>query len=192
MYENAIPPDVIMNGSKFMKIKVAHLKMKFIDSRNFIPIVLSKIPKAFILSDIAKGYFPYLFNKCENQKILLYRLPDITFYNPGDMVPENRYKFMGWYKEHKHDHFHFEEEIIKYCRSDVDILNRECLKFRSVFMQMTSGNDEKGIDPFAHCITIALPSHLVFRKLFVEEQSTRVSTKEQQSVEAMQWIKYHA
>lgn len=31
MYENAILPEVIMNGSKFMSIKVPHLKMKFID-----------------------------------------------------------------------------------------------------------------------------------------------------------------
>lgn len=87
MYENAILPEVTMNGSKFMSIEVRHLKMKFIDSLNFIPMALSKIPKVFNLSELAKGYFPHLFNKCENQKIILNRLPDINYYHPGGMMP---------------------------------------------------------------------------------------------------------
>lgn len=198
MYENAILPEVIMNGSKFMSIEVPHLKMKFIDSMNFIPMALSKIRKALNLSELAKGYFPHLFNKCENQKIILNRLPDINYYNPGVMMPEDRHKFMAWYDEHQHDRFQFEEEIIKYCRSDVNILRRGCLKFRSIFMQMTSKNDEEGIDPFVHCITIASAFNLVFRKLFLEEQSIGIippqgyRPKDKQSVKAMQWIKYHA
>lgn len=136
--------------------------MKFIDSMNFKLMALSKIPKAFNLSELAKGYFPHLFNKCENQKIILNRLPDINYYNPGGMMPEDRHEFMAWYDEHQHDCFQFEEEIIKYCRSDVDILRRGSLKFRSIFMQMTSRNDEEGIDPFAHCILIASACNLVF------------------------------
>lgn len=87
MYENAILPEVTMNGSKFMSIEVRHLKMKFIDSLNFIPMALSKIPKVFNLSELAKGYFPQPFNKCENQKIILNRLPDINYYHPGGMMP---------------------------------------------------------------------------------------------------------
>lgn len=129
---------------------------------NFKLMALSKIPKAFNLSELAKGYFPHLFNKCENQKIILNRLPDINYYNPGGMMPEDRHEFMAWYDEHQHDCFQFEEEIIKYCRSDVDILRRGSLKFRSIFMQMTSRNDEEGIDPFAHCILIASACNLVF------------------------------
>lgn len=41
MYENAILPEVIMNRTKLMGIEVPHLKMKFIDFVNFIPITLS-------------------------------------------------------------------------------------------------------------------------------------------------------
>ncbi|XP_061178357.1 uncharacterized protein LOC133186998 [Saccostrea echinata] len=198
MYENAILPEVIMNGSKFMSIKVPHLKMKFIDSTNFIPMALSKIPKAFNLSELAKGYFPHLFNKRENQHIILDRLPDMNYYNPEGMMPDDRQNFMLWYDEHKNDSFHFEEEITKYCRSDVDILRRGCLKFRMIFMQMTSRNGEEGIDPFAHCITIASACNLVFRKLFLEERSIGIippqgyRPMDKQSFKAMQWIKYHA
>lgn len=90
MYENAILPEVIMNGSKFLIIEVPHLRMKFIDSMNFIPMALSKIPKAFNLSELAKGYFPHLFNNRENQQTILDCLPDMKYYNPGDMMPEDR------------------------------------------------------------------------------------------------------
>ncbi|XP_062578112.1 uncharacterized protein LOC134240005 [Saccostrea cucullata] len=198
MYENAILPEVIMNGSKFMSIKVPHLKMKFIDSLNFIPMALSKIPKAFNLSELAKGYFPHLFNKRENQQLILNHLPDINYYNPEGMMPDDRQNFMLWYDKHKNETFHFEKEMTKYCRSDVDILRRGCLKFREIFMQMTSRNGEEGIDPFAHCITIASACNLVFRKLFLEERSIGIIPPQgyrpidKQSVKAMQWIKYHA
>lgn len=63
---------------------------------------------------------------------------------------------------------------------------------------MTTRNDEKGIDPFAHCITIASVCNLVFRKLFLEEKSIGIippqgyRPKDKQSVKAMQWMKYHA
>lgn len=197
MYENAILLEVIMNGSKFMSIKVPHLKMKFIDSMNFIPMALSKIPKAFNLSELAKGYFPHLFNKHENQLVILNRLPDMNYYNPGGMMPDDRQKFMLWYDEHKNDVFHFEKDITKYCRSDVDILRKGCLKFRKIFMQMTSTNDEESIDPFAYCITIASACNLVFRKLFLKERSIGIIPTQgyrpidKQSVKAMQWKKYH-
>lgn len=197
LYENAFRPEVIMNGSKFLSIEVPHMKMKFIDSMNFIPMALSKIPKAFNLSKLAKGYFPHLFNNEENQQTILDCLPDIKYYNPGGMMPEDREKFISWYYEHKNDTFDFEKEITKYCRSDVDILRRGCLKFRNIFMQMTTRNDE-GIDPFAHCITIASACNLVFRKLFLEEKSIGIippqgyRPKDKQSVKAMQWMKYHA
>lgn len=64
-------------------------------------------------------------------------------------------------------------------------------------MQMTSRNDVEGIDPFALCITIASACNLVFRKLFLEEQSIGIippqgyRPKDKQSVKAMQWIKYN-
>lgn len=115
-----------MNGSKFMSIEVPHLKMKFIDSINYIPVALSKISKAFQV-ELANGYFPHLFNKSENQNSILNRPPNKKYYNPNGMMPEDCHKFMAWYDEHKNDRFLF-EEIIKYCRSGVDILRRGSLK----------------------------------------------------------------
>lgn len=65
-------------------------------------------------------------------------------------------------------------------------------------MQMTSRDDEEGIDPFAHFITIASACNLVFRKLFLKEKYIGIippqgyRSKDKQSVNSMQWIKYHA
>lgn len=181
-----------------MSIEVPYLKMKFIDSMNLILMVLSKVPNVFNLTELAKGYFPHLFNKRKNQRIILDCLPDMNYYIPGGMMPEDRERCMSWYNEHKNETFHFDKEIMIYCRSDVDILRRGCLKFRHIFMQMTSRNGEEGIGSFAHCITVASVCNLVFRKLLVEEKSIGIKPqqgyrpKDKQFFKAMQWIKYHA
>ena len=198
LYENAILPEVIMNGSKFMSIYIPHLNMRFLDSMNFIPMALAKIPKAFGLSELTKGTFPHLFNKRENQDVILDHLPDVSYYNPDGMMPEDRVKFLQWYEEHRNDFFDFQEEILKYCRSDVDILRRGCLKFRDIFMNMTARDGKEGIDPFQQCITIASACNLVFRTLFLEEDTIGIippqgyRPKDRQSIKAMQWIKYVA
>ena len=60
---------------------------------------------------------------------------------------ERRKEFLAWYEINKMDHFNFQEELLKYCRSDVDILRKCCLKFRSMFKEITKKNNFKGIDP---------------------------------------------
>ena len=107
LYENAILPEVIMNGSKFMTIEILHLKIKFLDSMNFIPMALSKMPKAFGIPEVTKGYFPHLYNRKENQNVFMDHLPDVTYYNPDGMMPDDRVKFLQWYEEHQNISFRF-------------------------------------------------------------------------------------
>jgi hypothetical protein len=42
--------------------------------------------------------------------------------NPDGMKSDDRETFLEWYTEHKKDTFDFQQELLKYCRSDVDIL----------------------------------------------------------------------
>ena len=63
LHDNAILPEVVTNGSKFMTIQVPVCKMRFIDSLNFIPMPLSDMPKAFGETEIAKGYFPHFLQQ---------------------------------------------------------------------------------------------------------------------------------
>ena len=196
LYDNAILPQVILNGAKVMSIEVATNDMKFIDSMNFIPMALSKLPGAFGLTELAKGYFPHFFNTRANQGKVLSHLPEMKSYNPDSMKPTNRQKFVDWYYKHQHDAFDLKQEIIKYCQSDVDILHRCCLHFRSLFINMTADDTTPGIDPFQHCITIASACNLVYRTKFLEPCTIGVilpqgyRPNDRQSIKALQWLKW--
>ena len=198
LHNNAILPEVITTGSKYMSITVPQCKMRFIDSLNFIPMALASMPSAFGVTELAKGYFPHLYNRAENQQVVLEHLPDIEYYNPNGMKPDDRHKFLSWYEKHRDDHFDFQAELLRYCRSDVDILRRCCLKFRSLFLELTKTEGSCGIDPFAKCITIASACNLVFRTLFLEHESIGIipphgyRPEEKQSVIAYQWLSYLA
>jgi hypothetical protein len=68
LHENGVIPEVIIRCAKILTLYVPMLKIKFIDSFSFIPIRLADFPKTFGLNELAKVYFPHLFNRKENQK----------------------------------------------------------------------------------------------------------------------------
>ena len=62
------PDKIIYNGSKIMYMTVEKdLHIKVIDSLNFLPMKLSKLPEVFGLKELKKGWFPHFFNTRENQ-----------------------------------------------------------------------------------------------------------------------------
>ncbi|CAC5412925.1 unnamed protein product [Mytilus coruscus] len=81
---------------------------------------------------------------------------------------EKREAFIEWNNEHKYDPFDFHEQLMTYCKSDVDILRKGCLAFRKMFMEATSLDNEPGVDPFENCLTIASSCNFVFRRNFLE------------------------
>ncbi|XP_052761746.1 uncharacterized protein LOC128204370 [Mya arenaria] len=194
--DNAVLPKVITTGSKYMSIEVPCCNIRMIDSLNFIPMALAAMPGSFGETELAKGYFPHLFNRKENQQVILPCLPDLKYYTPDSMKPEARQAFLNWYTENKNTVFDFQKEILRYCRSDVDILRKCCLKFRSSFMDLTKKGDNKVIDPFEKCITIASACNLVFRTNFLAHESIAIipphgyRPEEKQSVMAYQWLAY--
>lgn len=198
LHENAILPKVITTGSKYMSIEVPVCKIRLIDSLNFIPMPLADMPKAFGETELAKGYFPHLFNRQENQSAILSHLPDVNYYNPDGMKPKARQVFLSWYSEHKDDPFDFQKELLRYCKSDVDILRRCCQQFRTLFMEITQKDGNQGIDPFVSCITIASACSLVFRSNFLQHNSIGIipphgyRPEEKQSLMGYQWLAYLA
>ncbi|KAL5019204.1 hypothetical protein ScPMuIL_004926, partial [Solemya velum] len=77
--------------------------------------------------------------------------------------------------------FDFRQEMLEYCRSDVDILRKSCLEFRKV-MRMATGRYEivtengkleqklvDAIDPFDY-VTIASVCMGVYKTKFLEEK----------------------
>ena len=188
--KNAVKYDVILRGAKILTITVPMFNMKFIDSLNFIPMGLSKFPKTFGMAELCKGYFPHLFNKEENQDYVG-PIPPVPYYSPNTMKPEARESFLAWHKEQRESDytFCFKEEIIKYCRSDVDILRKCCMEFREMLRDITD------IDPFEKCLTIASYCHEVYRTNFLKKDTIAVfqhdrQLKMKQSNMAVKWLSY--
>ena len=138
LHENLVIPEVIMRGAKILMMYVPMLKIKFIDSLSFIPMRLADFPKTFGLNELAKGYFPHLFDRTENQNYV------------GSLPPSPFSNGMRWHDDLKENNymFNFQEEISSYRRLDVDILRRCCLEFHKLFCDVTD------IDPFEKCLRI--------------------------------------
>ena len=190
--ENAIPYKIIYRGAKCLSLDIDMLKIKFIDSLNFIPMGLAKFPKTFGQDELCKGYFPHLFNKDANQDYVG-PIPCQDDYGVNFMKPAGREAFMIWHQEQVENNyvFDFRKEIIKYCRSDVDILAKCCLLYREMF------KNETGIDPFDKALTIASYSMQVYRTNFLQKDtvallSTTRQLKRKQSHEALKWLSYTA
>ena len=138
-----------MRGAKVLSSEVELFNIQFIDSLNFIPMKLANFPRTFGIEEFAKGYFPHLFNKKENEDYIG-PIPPAPYYNPNGMNPKGKETLMAWHQGMRDRHyvFNFKEEIVAYCRSDVEILRRCCMEFRDLFHNVTD------IDPF-RTLTIA-------------------------------------
>ena len=204
--ENAIECEPIYNGTKCVTLKTKtkekhqfKIKIKFIDSLNFIPMALAKFPKTFGQDELCKGFFPHFFNKDENQDYVG-PMPCQNDYGVDFMKPEAREKFMTWHQEQVENNyvFNFRHEILKYCRSDVDILTKCCTLYREMLKEVTdTGNDETGIDPFDTATTIAGYCMQVYRTKFLQKDTIALlpqhqQLKRKQSHEALQWLSYTA
>ena len=188
--KNAVKYEVILRGAKILSMTIPMFNIKFIDSLNFIPMSLAKFPKTFGETELCKGYFPHLFNKEENQDYVG-PIPCQNDYGVNFMKPEAREAFQAWHKEQVKSGyvFDFKEEIVKYCRSDVDILRKCCMAFREML------RDKTGIDPFERSLTIASYCHEVYRTNFLKKDTTAVfqhdrQLKMKQSNMAVKWLSY--
>ena len=190
--EHGVKYDVIMRGAKVLSLTVDMFNIRFVDSLNFIPMKLANFSKTFGIEELAKGYFPHLFNKKENESYVG-PIPPAPYYNPNGMNPKDRETFMAWHTTKKESNyvFNFQEEIVTYCRSDVDILRRCCLEFRELFHNVTD------IDPFT-TLTIASACHLVNRTNYLPKDTIAIipplgyCPKNKQSLFAHKWLSYTA
>ena len=131
--EHGIKYDVIMRGAKVLSLTVDMFNIRFVDSLNFIPMKLANFPKAFGIEELAKGYFPHLFNKKENESYVG-PIPPTPYYNPNGVNPKDRETFVAWHTMKKESNyvFNFQEEIVTYCLSDVGIALTTSQKIRSL------------------------------------------------------------
>ena len=166
LVENAIHYEIMYRGAKSLSLKVPVWDIRFIDSLNFIPMSLAKFPKTFGQDELCKGYFPHMFNKDENQNYVG-PIPSKNDYGVNFMKPGERDAFIAWHDEQVANNYRydFREEIIKYCRSDVDILRKCCLLYREMF------RNETDIDPFNKALTIASYCQEVYLTNFLKKDT---------------------
>ncbi|XP_018573827.1 uncharacterized protein LOC108912895 [Anoplophora glabripennis] len=181
-----LTPELIMRGTKIISMVVENVK--FLDSLNYFPMPLTKLPKAFGLGDdFKKGYFPHLFNTEENQNYVG-PLPAVEYYSPDTMKEEDRKKFLSWYEDHKSDEFDMQRDIVQYCISDVEILTAACVKFRHQLI------DTGNVCPFTEACTIASACNKIYRRNFLKPNTIGIIPKngyrlrDNQSRIATQWL----
>jgi hypothetical protein len=102
---------------------VSHVHIRVLDSFNFLPMALAKLPKAFQLESLKKGYFPHFFTSLEHLHYVG-PYPPASTYGPNGMSVEGRREFFRWYDDKVQSQavFDFQKEMVEYCRSDMDIL----------------------------------------------------------------------
>ena len=190
LIQNAIQYEIIYRGANSLSLKVPDWGIRFIDSINFIPMALAKFPKTFGQDELCKGYFPHMFNKDENQNYVG-PIPCQNDYGVNFMKPGERDAFIAWHDEQVANNYRydFREEIIKYCRSDVDILRKCCLLYREMFRKETD------IDPFNKALTIASYCQEVYRTNFLKKDTIAIFNNDRQwkikqSNVAVTWLSY--
>jgi hypothetical protein len=143
LIEHNVHVELIANGMKLTSITVPVLKMRLIDSLNFLQMPLSAMPAAMGLpGGQEKGHFPHFFTRPENLNFVG-PLPPPSDYGFEARTERNQ-KFFDWYDEYQLkcleegvDAFDFDRDVRKYCQQDVEILMQTCLKFRSLVLDIT-------------------------------------------------------
>lgn len=183
---------VIKRGSQLLEMKYATLDMKTRDTLNFCALRLADFPKAVGLEEgVIKGDFPHLANVKENwDKVIPFPGPEL--YGIESMKKKQRDEFLLWHAEEKErcgGFFDFRAQIVKYCKKDVEVLQKSAMKFRSDFISTTK------IDPF-DSITIQGACQKYFKSFLMNENEIAVisangyQANRKTSIEATEWLEW--
>ena len=148
-----------------MFMEIPKLSIRFINSSNYLQMLLKNFPETFGMNELKKGYFPHYLNK-KCHKNYVGSIPSKKDYGYNQMKPDEKTKLLKWYEEHVSENyvFVFQKEILEYCRSDVDILRRSMMKFREDFIQL------ENIHPL-HYITIASVCMTIYRSNYMPKKT---------------------
>ncbi|KAJ8034639.1 hypothetical protein HOLleu_21562 [Holothuria leucospilota] len=96
---------------------------------------------------IKEGIFS-TFIQYNRKSNVIGHFPAASYYAPDVMSSEKRKDFFKWYETEKNKGllFDFQKELVGYCISDADILRRCCLKFRSLFMDITCKEIDNNVE----------------------------------------------
>jgi len=166
LVNSGMNPHIIFTGTKIMYCHVRkNLNIKILDSVNFLPMPLAALPASFGLEESQKGFYPHFLNTFHPSQIEYPHLPDPQYYGVDEMSLKRREEFLAWHRDHYNHPFHLYNDLLTYCRSDVDVLLNACWKFRELLLGIT----ENAVDPFDY-VTIAAVAMGTFRTCFLPEK----------------------
>ena len=188
LIDQGIKPYCIYNGAKVMFMEIPKLSIRFIDSLNFLQMPLKSFPKTFGMSELKKGYFPHYFNKECNENYVG-TMPSKKHYGYNQMKPDERSKFLKWYQERVSENyvFDFKNEILEYCRSDVDILRRGIMKLREDFIQLENIDPLRYITITSVCMTIYRSNYMPRKTIAIVPEYTKTVNFSKMSII---WLNY--
>ncbi|GLD52937.1 uncharacterized protein AKAME5_000576500 [Lates japonicus] len=96
------------------------------------------MPNALGFTDHTKEYFPHKFSSEKHLEYVGSYLPPSDYGIEGMMVRE-REEFDSWYGKVCQATFNFKEEALRYCKNDIEILSKDCVKFREQFFLRLQG-----------------------------------------------------
>ena len=188
LIDQGIKAYCIYNGAKIMVMEIPKLSIRFIDSLNFLQMPLKSFPKTFGMNELKKGYFPHYFNK-EFNKNYVGSIPSKKHYGYNQMKVDERTKFLKWYDDRVSENyvFDFQKEIIKYCRSDVDILRRGMMKLREDFIQLENIDPLRYITLASVCMTIYRSDYMPKKAIAIVPESVKTDNFSKMSI---MWLNY--
>ena len=114
MVKNSIIAYIIYRGAKIMYIQAySGMNIRLIDSLNFLPMRIAKLPSAFGFKELKKKrFFPHHFNIPENQDYTG-TFPAIHFYRL-EMSCNEKKVLEEWHQQQDGKVFNFKTEIVDY------------------------------------------------------------------------------
>ena len=166
LHKNLHPDKYIRQGNRIMYMEFKKFSIRFVDSLHFFLEPLKKLSKTYSI-DTLKGYFPHYFNRPSNQNYVG-KIPSERMFGIKNLsTDEYNEKFKPWYEkqvEENRNDWDFKNEMIKYCRADVELLSKSVLAFRKLF------KEKLDIDPWRY-VTLASLCMAIFRGAFLPKKS---------------------
>ena len=199
---NMIPFDFIPAPSSmhaYLRVSIrfgANASATFLDFRHFMPGSLKSIGQSLNLVS-QKGDFPHHFNNGFNEhyegRLPILNHPDDFWCLRSKKTEEELTEFAEWFREQESVYctcddgcvcakkqWSFQEEIIKYCWIDVDVLAEAARNYRDWLVTLGEGEDPvegwtaKALDPFQY-LTIPQLAMTVLMSGLPEEENVTIT-----------------
>ena len=176
----------ILRGGKFMRLQVGNLV--FMDTMLHLKGRLKDLSRQFLPDedDADKGHFPHLFNLPENQDYVG-DIPGPEYFELGSVCKNEAElaEFDAWHAAFPPGLWNFRNEIIKYCRQDVEILAKIVKAYHDICIrELGAFRPYLAVSPWLSA-TSASYCHKLFKRYHSDEME--IDLEDPDSVDRAAW-----